>query len=182
MCLRQSHAKPAQSLQYRRPMLNILKPNCNYVPPPSASNNSTLIFMRFARFSLQPDIISLNNVNNLIFVTVKRGVFPAVKTSFSFKCLMSTHNMVTCLRLKWTVIYNSSQCLRRCVSFIRYKKSSWHTLRAHVQASSSTENSAHILNYKWRIGSIKHCNKCWTSSKLPKLVRSKLGFNYTLHL
>jgi hypothetical protein len=40
------------------------------------------VFMYFVLFSLQTAIISLNCVNRLIFVTVKRGVFFAVRAEF----------------------------------------------------------------------------------------------------
>jgi hypothetical protein len=56
-------------------------------PPPALTfRNSAFcpqnVFMRFARFSLQTAIVSLNAVNRLIFVTVKCSVFFAVRTEF----------------------------------------------------------------------------------------------------
>jgi hypothetical protein len=40
--------------------------------------------MRYVWFSLQTAIISLNSVNQLIFVMVKCGVFFAVRTEFLY--------------------------------------------------------------------------------------------------
>jgi hypothetical protein len=60
-------------------------------------NNSDFLFIRFVWFSHWTAIISLNSVNQLIFVTVKYGVSFAVRTdllniiltSFGFKGLTS---------------------------------------------------------------------------------------------
>jgi hypothetical protein len=45
-------------------------------------SRTSCLFMGFARFSVITGIISLNSVNQLVFVMVKCGVFFAVRTEF----------------------------------------------------------------------------------------------------
>jgi hypothetical protein len=60
-----------------------LKPDVNYMYHLyEHSLTIYFVFTYFLWFSLQTAIISLNSVNRLIFVTVKCGVFFAVRTGF----------------------------------------------------------------------------------------------------
>jgi hypothetical protein len=93
------------------------------------------VFMCFVRFSLQTAIISLNSVNRLILVTVKRGVFFAVRTEFSnvteanfdFRVLMSDVCHTLCDDI---LSANDMRPLSVMFTFIRYPNLNMNSARS----------------------------------------------------
>jgi hypothetical protein len=63
--------------------INLLKPNGYYMYHPLyLSVTMYFVFMNLVRFSVLTAIISLNGINQLIFVMVKCGVLFEVRTEF----------------------------------------------------------------------------------------------------
>jgi hypothetical protein len=100
--------------------------------------------MGFVWFSLQTAIISLNNINQLIYVMVKRGALFEVRSEFLDSIYISFcfKGLIPC-RL-WSSELQSLVILWNVGNYRVYKTTRWHSRQDNIHSCTNLLKAAHM--------------------------------------